>query len=111
MNYLKQDKLYSENLNHQIKEMGISIDRAICENISNVGLSRTFSKLKEDLTIISNLISLNPRFFWVSVQEEMDDTYRRDRSITGYLLKCDFKESENPKRAIINAKIKKGNHE
>ena len=57
------------------------------------------------ISIIENLISNNPRFDWMLIQNEMDRLFKVDPELTGYDIQFDFKESSKPNRALIKVNL------
>ena len=57
------------------------------------------------ISIIENLISNNPRFDWMLIQNEMDRLFKIDPELTGYDIQFDFKESSKPNRALIKVNL------
>ena len=57
------------------------------------------------ISIIENLISNNPRFDWMLIQNEMDRLFKVDPELTGYDIQFDFKESVKPNRALIKVNL------
>ena len=57
------------------------------------------------ISIIENLISSNPRFDWILIQNEMDRLFKVDPELTGYDIQFDFKESSKPNRALIKVNL------
>jgi len=57
--------------------------------------------------IIKDLISKDPRFDWMVIQNEMDRLYKVDPYLTGYSIQFDFKESIQTNRALIKVNLTK----
>lgn len=66
---------------------------------------RVLDGFLKDIAKIKSLTSINPRFDWNMIQNEMDRLYKLDSSLTGYNIFFDFKESAFSSRAIISLNL------
>lgn len=57
------------------------------------------------ISIIENLISIDPRFDWKTIQKEVDRLFKADPELSGYDIQFDFKESDSPNRALIKVNL------
>lgn len=71
----------------------------------NQNFIRISDWLLNKINIIKNLASIDPRFDWKIIQNEMDRLYKVDPDLSGYNIQFDFKEDTNPNRALIKVDL------
>ena len=83
-----------ENLEKEFKRSQYHVNR-------NRGMYLAYESHLKSLHLIEELICKKTRFPWMELQNEMDLLFKKDKSITGYNLLFDFKQSDIPNRALI----------
>ena len=99
------ERIDSNDIIYHLDEMEKGI--YISQTTFNRSLSfvRILDGFLEDISKIKNLISINQRFEWKAIQNEMDRVYKIDSNLTGYTILFDFKESAFPNRARISVNL------
>jgi len=98
---IKNDKTISSNLLFLIDKLESEINSSRFILIKNDFAVRSHDSYLSNLkNIRKNLLSL-PRYDWQLIQNKIDSLYAEDKSLTGFIIQFDFKESKNPNRATI----------
>jgi len=105
MNNLKNDNQdYSNDIVYHLEQLQADLYRMqICNN-RNFILSKSIDVIIEKIEMIKRIQQVEIRFDYLIIQDEMDRLFKEDNSLTGCTINFDFKESENPNRALIQVK-------
>lgn len=101
--YLR-DKIKNDILYH-LDEMEKEIYNSKTIFNRDQNILRTLDWFLNKKSIIKDLISKDPRFDWVVIQNEMDRLYKIDPYLTGFNIQFDFKESIKKNRALIKVNL------
>lgn len=82
----------------------VELERLKIDRITELQLYRVFENLIVEIGKIETCIAENPRFDWVSLQNEIDDLYANDKNLNGVVIHMDWKEGAS-NRAIIKRQI------
>lgn len=90
-----------------IGSLKVDISRAMVDYILDEYLLRRLEGWMKRLQQISVKIQREPRFDWMQIQEDMDQLYRRDKSIAGFRIDVKLRESEDSNFAHLKYQFKK----
>jgi hypothetical protein len=82
----------------------VELERLKLDRIIELQLYRFFENLILEIGKIETCIAENPRFDWVSLQNEIDELYANDKNLNGVVIQMDWKEGAS-NRAIIKRQI------
>lgn len=107
--FKSQDNALTNNAVTLLERNLTELERLKLERILDSNLCRTIDYLSSQIDNVKLLISMNPRFDWVAIQNEIDECYAKDKKATGVVIYLDWKECEKGKeqRISINCRISK----
>lgn len=80
------------------------IERLKIDRITDVILLRFLAYFISEIEKLKVIISVNPRFEWELLQEEIDRLYSLDKNLTGINIQLNWKDGENRGFLIHNIK-------
>jgi len=94
-----------DDLTYHLNQVEKEVYRIKIDNNRNFHLCKYCDDILERIEKVRILSNYQIRFAWQQIQKEIDDCFKKDKSITGIRLIIDFKETDIPNRAFINCKI------
>ncbi len=109
--YKAQDNALTNNAVTLLERNLTELQRLQLERILDANLYRNLDHLSLQTKNAVLLIQKNPRIDWVTIQNEIDESYSKDKNATGVVIYLDWKEVEKgkEKRISIKGKIGKAN--
>lgn len=99
----ENDCKVSMDLLYLIERFETELQSSKLQLIKNEYATRVHNSYLTRLNDIKQIIgSKFPRFKWQIIQNRMDCLYRTDKSLTGYIIYFDFKQSKEANRGTIN---------
>jgi hypothetical protein len=107
--YKAQDNALTNNAVNLLERNSTEIERLKYERILDTNLVRTLDHIIQQNKNAIHLIQKNPRFYWVNIQNEIDECFSKDKNATGTVIYLDWKEVERgeEQRILIKGKIAK----
>ncbi|MCH3881711.1 hypothetical protein [Tenacibaculum aquimarinum] len=102
--YNAQNNKFIKNGLVIIERMLTEIERFKIDRITDDILLRFLTYLISEVEKLKIIISSNPRFEWVLLQEEIDRLYSMDKNLTGINIQLNWKDGE--KRGLLIHNIK-----
>ncbi len=102
--YNAQNNKFIKNGLVIIERMLTEIERLKIDRITDVILLRFLTYFISEIEKLKIIISSNPRFEWILLQEQIDRLYSMDKNLTGINIQLNWKDGENRAFLICNIK-------
>ncbi|UMB52963.1 hypothetical protein MKD41_11530 [Lutibacter sp. A64] len=96
-----ENKNYLSDIVYHLEQLESDLLRIQMDNNRSFVLSKSLDIAIGRIKMIIKLVHSDPRFDWKVIQEEMDSSFKKDTSLTGFKILFDFKESKKPNRCLI----------
>jgi len=95
MSVLENKIQYQSDIKHHIEDLKTEIKKTIIDRSKDYYLCRTLNSFMSSLDIIEDLVDVDPRFYWIKIQNEMARFYKIDPTLTGFQFYLDFVYVDN----------------
>jgi len=95
MSVLENKIQYQSDIKHHIEDLKTEIKKTIIDRNKDFYLRRTLNSFMSSLDIIEDLVDVDPRFYWIKIQNEMARLYKIDPTLTGFQFYLDFEYVDN----------------
>lgn len=95
MSVLENKIQYQSDIKYQIEALRTEINKTIIHRNKDFYLRQTLNSFMSYLDVIEDLVDVDPRFYWIKIQNEMGRFYKIDPTLTGFQFFLDFEYVDN----------------
>lgn len=103
--YNLSNELFNNNLILIAESLQSEMHKLKVNRLSDFLLTKHLDFYTNEIDKIKKLTASNPRFKWQLLEQEIDASFKKDKSLTGVNIFFDWKHDVSPNRIMLNFKL------